>query len=113
MINVQIDENRLVDMLLSRVEYWTEDLTTYRLFEEMYQNYADGGCFDGCNLDINLIVDNDYINYCSVIEEGDEAYEDIKRLYESEGCGDISCEENNHGYSFIEAEYNENFLVRS
>lgn len=113
MINVKIDEDRLVDMLLSRVEYWTEDLTTYRLFEEMYQNYADCGCFDGCNLDINFIVDNDYINYCSVIEKGDEAYEDIKRLYESEGFGDISCEKNNHGYSFIEAEYNETFLVRS
>mgnify|MGYP003303909358 FL=1 len=80
----------------------------------MYENYIDNGCFDGGTFNVMAIVDNDYINWCTVINEDDEAYEDIKKLYDEQGLGDISCEDElNHGYSFIEAEYNGNFLVRS
>ena len=110
---VNIDNSRAVDMLLERLEHWTDDLVTYRLYESMYENYVDGGVFDGGNFDIMAIVDNDYVNWCTVISEGDEAYEDIKKLYDEQGCTDISCEhELNHGYGFIEAEYDGNFLVR-
>ena len=63
---VNIDNSRAVDMLLERLEHWTDD-----------------------------------------------AYEDIKALYDAEGLTDISCEHGkNHGYSFIEAEYDGNFLCR-
>lgn len=111
---VNIDNSRAVDMLLDRLEYWTDDVTTYRLYEAMYENYVDNGIFDGGNFDVMAIVDNDYVNWCTVIEEGDEAYEDIKKLYDEQGCGDISCEDGlNHGYSYIEAEYDDCFLVRS
>ena len=111
---VNIDNDRAVDMLLERLEHWTDDITTHRLYETMYENYVYGGCFDGGDFDIMAIVDNDYVNWCTVITEDDEAYEDIKELYEREGITDISCEyEMNHGYSFIEAEYDGNFLVRS
>lgn len=111
---VNIDNGRAVDMLLERLEHWTDDITTYRLYEAMYENYVDGGCFDGGDFDVMTIVDNDYVNWCTVIEEGDEAYEDIKQLYDEQGCGDISCEYGlNHGYSYIEAEYDDCFLVRS
>jgi hypothetical protein len=79
----------------------------------MYENYVDGGVFDGGDFDVMAIVDNDYVNWCDVISEGDEAYTDIKELYIREGITDISCEyELNHGYSFIEAEYDGSFLVR-
>ena len=111
---VRIDNDMALEMLLNRVEHWTDDHTTYRLYEAMYESYIDGGCFENGEFDVMAIVDNDYINYCSVIDEDDEAYEDIKRLYDEQGIGDISCEyELNHGYSFIEAEYNGSFLVRS
>ena len=110
---VNIDNSRAVDMLLERLEHWTDDLTTYKLYEAMYEHYVDGGCFDGGDFDIMTIVDNDYVNYCDVVSEGDEAYEDIKALYDAEGLTDISCEHGtNHGYSFIEAEYDGNFLCR-
>ena len=80
----------------------------------MYESYVYGGCFDGGDFDVMSIVDNDYVNWCTVISEGDEAYEDIKKLYDTEGIGDISCEHDlNNGYSYIEAEYNDSFLVRS
>ena len=113
MMTIKIEESKAVDLLLERLENWTDDETTYKLYESMYENYVFDGCFDGREFDVMQIVDNDYVNYCDVISEGDEAYEDIKALYEKEGISDISCEgELNHGYSFIEAEYEGSFLVR-
>ena len=110
---VNIDNSRAVDMLLERLEHWTDDIITYHLYETMYEDYVNSGCFDGGDFDVMAIVDNDYINYCTVISKGDEVYEDIKKLYEKEGLGDISCEYDlNNGYSYIEAEYEDNFLLR-
>ena len=111
---VRIDNDTALEMLMERVEFWTDDNTVYRLFEQMYESYIEGGVFENGRFDIMEIVDNDYVNWCTVIEEGDEGYEDIKKLYdEEECCRDISCEYGNHGYSFIEAEYEGSFLVRS
>lgn len=111
---VNIDNDTALKMLLDRLEFWTDDHTTYCLYEAMYENYIDGGCFDGGEFDVMSIVDNDYVNWCTVVSEGDEAYEDIKKLYDEQGLGDISCEDDlNNGYSYIEAEYYGNFLVRS
>lgn len=109
---VNIDNDTVVDMLLERLEFWTDDETTHRLYEEMYENYVAGGVFDNADFNVMTIVDNDYVNWCSVIEEGDEAYEEIKRLYDKQGTGDISCD-NQYGYGYIEAEYKGSFLVRS
>lgn len=110
---VNIDNDMAVEMLLERLEQWTDDITTYRLYESMYENYVNGGVFDGGEFNIMNIVDNDYVNYCDVISEGDESYDDIKKLYEEQGLGDISCEyELNHGYSYIESEYDDSFLCR-
>lgn len=110
---VKIDEGLALDMLMNRVNYWTDDEEVYHLYEAMYENYVYDGVFDGGEFDVMAIVDNDYVNWCNVISEGDEAYEDIKKLYDEQGCRDISCEDElNHGYSFIEAEYNGYFLAR-
>ena len=111
---VEIDNCQALKMLLDRVEHWTDDHTTYRLYEQMYENYIDGGCFDGGDFDVWAIVDNDYVNWCDVISPGDAVYEGIKELYDREGLGDISCEDDlNGGYSYIEAEYDGCFLVRA
>lgn len=110
---VRIDEDTAIEMLMARVSHWTNNEVTHELYRQMYDNYVNGGVFDGGEFDVMVIVDNDYINYCDVISDGDEAYEDIKKLYDEQGCGDISCEDKfNHGYSFIEAEYDNSFLVR-
>lgn len=111
---VRINDDIALDMLMDRVCHWTDDYTVSRLYETMYANYIGSGVFDNGDFDVMAIVDNDYINWCSVISEGDEAYEDIKKLYEEQGLGGISCEcEFNHGYNYIEAECDDCFLVRS
>ena len=110
---VRIDETTAVEMLVNRLSYWTDDSTTHELYEQMYENYVLGGAYEGSDFDVMVIVDNDYVNYCDVVSEGDDAYEDIKQIYEEQGLGDISCEYDlNHGYSYIEAAANDSFLLR-
>ena len=110
---VRIDEDTAIEMLMNRLSHWTDDETTHELYRQMYDSYVNGGVFDGGEFDVMVIVDNDYINYCDVVSEGDEVYEDIKKLFDEQGCGDISCEDElNHGYSYIEAEYDNSFLLR-
>ena len=106
MITVQIDEDDLLDMLMDRVADWTNDTEVRDLYEEMYRSYVDGGVFDGAELDIMGIVDNDYVNYCSTLEPSDVSEADWKKLVElyENGERDISCEEfEDINYSFVEA----------
>lgn len=114
MINVKIDSTTLVDMLMQRVENWTGDQDVYNLFEKMYENYAEGGVFDGMDFDVMTIVDNDYVNYCSIISEGEENFPELVEVYKNQGLGDCSCGVDSYG--FIEAVDNEGeptiFLVR-
>ena len=107
---VEIDNDTALNLLIDRVEQWTEDGDVIQLYTEMYENMIDGGCFDGGQFDVMGIVDNDYINYCEVIRDTDEYYEEIKQYYEENGLGDCSCEID--GISSIEAEYNGIFLIR-
>lgn len=111
MINIKIDEDTALNMLCDRVDFWTDDKKTRELFYKMYENLINSGCFDGCEFDPMIIVDNDYINYCHVVS-ADECPELVK-LYKA-GEYNISCE--GLGYSFIEAVDDEEkpglFLVR-
>lgn len=113
MINVRIDESVLLEMLTDRVEFWDRSEAEVNLYKKMYQSEIDGGCFEGAEIDINLIVDNDVINYCHIVEEGEKEFNSILQLYKEQGLGDISMESH---YSFIEAVDDENkpkaFLVR-
>lgn len=108
MINVQIDESDALDLLIERVEFWTKDHDVIDLFDDMYSTYLDSGVFDGCEFNIMAIVDNDYINYCSVIDDSDSNFEKIMELA-LEGERDISCED--LGYSYIEAFNEEKGLI--
>lgn len=110
---VNIDNEEIIEVLMRRLSCWTDDETTHKLYRQMYENYVECGFFDGGEFDIMAIVDNDYVNNCDVVSEGDEAYEGIKQLYEQEGICDISCEDElNNGFAYIEAEYNGSFLCR-
>lgn len=113
MVTIKIKENDLLDMLMDRVEQWNSTTAALNLYEKMYESEIEAGCFEGAEIDINLIVDNDVINYCNIIEEGDPEFNSIMKLYKEEGLGDISMESH---YSFIEAVDDEEkpkaFLVR-
>ena len=72
-VTVTIDEDDLLDMLMDRVNDWTTDDAD--LFEKMYENKIHGGCFEGMEFNIHSIVDNDYVNYTSIITREDEPEE--------------------------------------
>ena len=113
MIKVLMDEMDVLDVLMNRLSHWTDDDTTHKLYESMYDNYIYSGCFECMEFNAMVIVDNDYVNYCDVISPGDDNYDNIKMLYDRDGLGDISCDyELNGGYSFIESEYDGSFLLR-
>lgn len=111
---VEIDNDTLLGMLRERVEFWTDDTTTTELYMQMYENYVESGCLEGATLDIMEIVDNDYINWCRVIEQGDEEFDELLKIYNEQGLGDCSCETNYASY--IEAVDDEDeptaFLIR-
>ena len=83
MITVKIDEDAALDMLMDRLEYWTSDPTTTELFEQMYREYLDERMFDGDNFDVMAIVDNDYVNWCTVVEEGDDLFDECKKVWDN------------------------------
>lgn len=116
MITVKIDEQTAVEMLLERLSVWTQDETAAELYRKMYENYAESGVFDGGEFDVMAIVDNDWVNWCRIIDESDgEEYEQIKQLYSAQGLGDISCD--CEYASYIEAVDDEEnptaFLIRA
>ena len=79
MVTVTISEDALLDLLVERVKYWTDDEETVELFEQYYENKVYSGCFEGAKLDIMSIVDNDYVNNTSIVTR--EKYEEDRAAY--------------------------------
>ena len=71
MVTIQIDEDTLLEMLLDRLEYWTSDEDVINLYKDYYEWLVYSGCFEGCKLDIGIIVDNDYVNNLKAIGKED------------------------------------------
>ena len=69
MINVKIDETTLLNLFMNRLEYWTTDSDVLELYEKYLQNLIFNGCFEGAELDVNLIVDNLYVNDTAVTDK--------------------------------------------
>ena len=115
LITVQMEDYELLEMLLDRLSYWGRE-DERDLYEIMYQNYLDSGAFESMEFNVNYIVDNDVVNYCSVISREDypKDYDKLLELYEK-GERDVSCEEFEElNVSYIEAvsHYDEKMLIR-
>ena len=109
---VELDINQIEILVKDRISNFANDKFVADLFWQMYEKYLNEEENFFVNENFNIIVDNDYFNYCHVIyKDGEEQeYNDLLKLYE-EGNHDISCEENNHGFSFIEAIDTHNGLI--
>lgn len=83
MINVQIDETSLLNLFMDRLEFWTSDRDVLELYESYLEDLIDCGCFEGVELDINLIIDNLYINNTTIMDKGMLDDNDIN-VYDSE-----------------------------
>ena len=78
MINVKINEITLLNLFMSRLEYWTTDADVLELYESYLKELIDCGCFEGAELDVDVIVDNIYVNDTAVTDkEGLSEYYNI------------------------------------
>lgn len=69
MINVKINEVTLLNLFMDRLEYWTSDNDVLELYESYLRYLIDCGCFDDSELDINVIIDNLYINDTTIMDK--------------------------------------------
>lgn len=99
-VTVSIDENDLLEMFEDRVKIWNTDSEDIELFSKMYERQINGGYYNDGVLDIKAIVDNDYINWCTIIYPSDEHFEEILEHYKN---NDYDISELNIGYDYIEA----------
>lgn len=68
MISVKINELTLLNLLMNRLEYWTSDEDILKLYESYLKDLIDCGCFEDSELDINLFIDNLYINDTTIMD---------------------------------------------
>ena len=69
MINVKIDETTLLNLFMNRLEYWTTNANVLELYEIYLKELIECGCFGGAELDVDLIVDNLYVNDTAVTDK--------------------------------------------
>ena len=69
MINVQINETTLLNLFMNRLEYWTTDTDVLALYEDYLKELIYGGCLDGTELDVDMFVDNLYINNTNIMDK--------------------------------------------
>lgn len=69
MINVNINETTLLNLFMNRLEYWTTDNDVLELYESYLRYLIDCGSFDGAEIDIDLIIDNLYINDTTIMDK--------------------------------------------
>ncbi|TLD95401.1 hypothetical protein LS71_008315 [Helicobacter jaachi] len=101
-INVRIDSDTLLSMLCNRVDEFGGNMyddEERMLFKNMYEHYVDAGIFEERKFDVMHIVDNDLVNYCSILTESDSEFLKVQALAK-QGKDDISCQT---CFSLIEA----------
>lgn len=119
LVNVRVDSDTLLEMLWDRINFWCGenryDDEDAELFYKMYERYMESGLFEQVEFDVKVIVDNDMINFCSVLRQeelSDEDWERLNALYEAGDC-DVSCESFDYGcISLIEAMGSDRVLIR-
>lgn len=98
MITVQMEERDILDLFIQRINYWTDNPVIAKLYADMYERFLEDGCFNNTHLDIQEIVDNDYVNNCSIIYSNDPDFDKYFKIYEERGACDISDEGLHHSY---------------
>lgn len=90
-IQVEIDVDTLVETFVNRAEQWIKDKAILDAYEQMYKENAESELYEGIDfseLGVMQIVDNDCVNWISVVEKKDASAEDWKALQKL-GRGDL------------------------
>lgn len=84
MPNINLATCEIVGLFTDRLKNnWDADKITVELFEQHWENMVEDGCFDGSReFTIAEIVDNDYINNCTIIYRGDDYWDACATAYD-------------------------------
>ena len=63
MITVKIDESDLLECLMNRVKWHTDDAIEQNLYNVYYSELINNGCFEGAEFNVKKIVDNDITDF--------------------------------------------------
>lgn len=67
MVTIQIDKTTLLNLFMNRLEDWTTDADVLELYEDYLNVLIGSGCFESAELDIDLTIDNLYINDTTIM----------------------------------------------
>jgi hypothetical protein len=84
MITMKIEEETLVSMLIKRLKEWVVNPVELDLYEQLWTKRASSGYFDGAELDVMSIVDNDIVNNTQKVYVDDRNYEDVLKCFKGE-----------------------------
>ena len=94
MINVKINETTLLNLFMNRLEYWTSDDDVLKLYESYLKDLIDCGCFENRELDVDLFIDNLYINDTTImdkemLDDNDIEVDDNEKVLAKNGDKDL------------------------
>ena len=84
-----LDDDKAVEMLVDRVQYWTDDREVVDLYERYYENAVANGYWEGCEFNVMSIVDNDYVSNTEVVYKDDCSEETWAEILERYDNGDV------------------------
>ena len=67
LVNVNVESDYVVDLLIDRVKFWTDDKDVVALYEQYYTELLESERM--VDIDVMYIVDNDVINWFSVMDD--------------------------------------------
>ena len=79
MISVKINEATLLILLMNRLKYWTTNSDVLELYEDYLKELIYSGCFDCAELDVDMMIDNLYINDTTIMDK--EMLRQLNMLY--------------------------------
>lgn len=80
MITVMMEEEDVIELLMERLDSWVHDDEISNLFRDMYTKNVYNGIYS--ELNVMDIVDNDYVNWCTVLYNDDDNYEETLKAYQ-------------------------------
>lgn len=113
---IEVNEWQFMEIIEDRIKYWKDDNVIVDLYKEMYNDRLESGYYQEDEpFNLNVIVDNDIINYTDTISKEDypEDFQLLLESYENDEMDVSNINFNNISANRIEAydPYNEIFLV--
>ena len=107
---VDINDDEILDLMYNRVDEWTDvDYRHKELLKSMYEDYVYGKSFEEMkDFSVNIIVDNDIINYTKLITPEDkETYKECYKMLKNNIKEENYSKFIDDGYSFVIENWNE------